>query len=265
MIQTGIKLKSLLEHLKDNLSVLIIIPAFIGGLWQALELMSISIQYIRFFSISQIVPDGILIIMLIIISFSFSAIGWFADILFFEKSKPKDVEVVSAEEYEKYRKAELYKHVIWFTFMYGFILWSYLHNKMNIIDYDYLEWTILFTYLYLLLMNRTLDNAYYFAKEKYKKFYKGANVLLLILYIVVITCLSKGIHNLFITPTNIANIENIKRDVAHKFPKTKQELLYFNDKYMFIKITGETKKNKKGKNVKSEKIYIQKLESLFTD
>ncbi|RXM44236.1 hypothetical protein [Flavobacterium sp. YO64] len=265
MIQTGIKSKEIVGFLKDNLNIIIVVPAFIGGLWQALELMSISITYIRFFSISQIVPDGLLIIMLIILSFSFSAIGWFADILFFEKSSPQDAEAVSAEEYEKYRKAELKKHVIWFVFLYGFMLWTYLHNKMNIIDYDYLEWTIPFTYIYLLLINRTLDKAYYFAKEKYKKFYKGANVLLLILYIVVIACISKGIHNLFITPTNIVNIENIKKDVAHKFPNTKQELLYFNDKYMFIKITSKIKKDRKGKIIKNEKIYIKKLESLFTD
>lgn len=56
----------LLEHkfynfLKENLAVIIIIPTFLGGIWQLVELARISISFIRFFSVSQLVPDGLLI------------------------------------------------------------------------------------------------------------------------------------------------------------------------------------------------------------
>lgn len=63
MIQTGFKVNGVGNFIKDYLSVIILIPAFIGGIWQLIELMSISMPNIRFFSISQIVPDGLLILM----------------------------------------------------------------------------------------------------------------------------------------------------------------------------------------------------------
>ncbi|MNT81466.1 hypothetical protein D3C72_2210650 [compost metagenome] len=59
----------------------------------------------------------------------------------------------------------------------------------------------------------------------------------------------------------------MKNDVIHKYPNTKQELLYFNDKYIFIKIINKLKMDKKGRVIKhtSEKIYILKFENLFDE
>lgn len=78
---------------------------------------------------------------------------------------------------------------------------------------------------------------------------------------------SKRIHNIFVAPSNIVNVEQIKNYVGNKYPNTKQELLYLNDKYIFIKIIEKFKRDKKGKiiNHTKEKIYIMKLESLFND
>lgn len=55
--------------IKDNLSLIILVPAILGGLWQLLELASIGIPYIRFFSVSQIVSDGLLILFMAITIF----------------------------------------------------------------------------------------------------------------------------------------------------------------------------------------------------
>ncbi|KAF2336880.1 hypothetical protein [Flavobacterium daemonense] len=53
------------NSIKDNLSILILIPTIIGGIWQLLELSLISTSFIRFFSITQLVADGILILFII--------------------------------------------------------------------------------------------------------------------------------------------------------------------------------------------------------
>lgn len=68
MIQTGFKINGIGLFFKDYLSFIILIPAFIGGIWQLIELMSISQPYISFFSISQIVPDGILILIFLLLA-----------------------------------------------------------------------------------------------------------------------------------------------------------------------------------------------------
>jgi hypothetical protein len=39
-------IKGLMKNIKDNLSVVAIIPLILGGLWQVLELASISTSYI---------------------------------------------------------------------------------------------------------------------------------------------------------------------------------------------------------------------------
>lgn len=107
MIQTGIKLKNIVHFLKEHLSILIIIPAFIGGLWQALELMLMSISYIRFFSISQIVPDGILILIFLFFIFIVFSLGILGDTLFYLKGNKKLVKNSNEVDIEKVRKRDL--------------------------------------------------------------------------------------------------------------------------------------------------------------
>ena len=62
--------KTLREQVKwvlDNISLVLLLPSFLGALWQILELSSINVAYIRFFSVTQIPVDGILILFLIVL------------------------------------------------------------------------------------------------------------------------------------------------------------------------------------------------------
>ena len=59
--------KNLYKNNKDFFPIIILIPTIIGGIWQILELMTIDPSFLRFFSISQLVSDGILIITLLTI------------------------------------------------------------------------------------------------------------------------------------------------------------------------------------------------------
>lgn len=60
-----IDINSLLEKIKSNLALIILLPAVFGGLWQIIELARISISYIRFFSATQLVPDGLLMLFIL--------------------------------------------------------------------------------------------------------------------------------------------------------------------------------------------------------
>ena len=267
MIHTGIKLKNIIDFLKQNLSVLVVIPAFIGGLWQSIELMSISTQYIRFFSISQIVPDGILILMFLIIAFSYQLVGWYGDVLFFFNRKAKPVEFLNSEDYEIFRRKEMNYWVAYFISSYVFsILYVYylVDNKYILTQF---ESFIVSSFFIVFILNRALRNCYYFSKDIHKKYFKGCNILLFFLYVVLAINIGKHVHKSFITPSNILNFEQVKCIVADKYPNAKQEMLYFNDKYIFVKIIDRVKSDRIGKVLKpnTEKVYIVKFENLFKE
>lgn len=59
-------LKSLYLNLKENLTMFTVIPTVLGGIWQMTKLLSLSTNMMRFFSITQLISDGILVLIIII-------------------------------------------------------------------------------------------------------------------------------------------------------------------------------------------------------
>ena len=57
--------KVTLSDIKNNLAIILLFPALLGGLWQLLELSKMSISFIRFFSPTQLLPDGLLILFML--------------------------------------------------------------------------------------------------------------------------------------------------------------------------------------------------------
>ena len=64
MFVNTIKLKIFFEFIKNNISVILLLPAILGGFWQIIELSKMSISYIRFFSATQLLPDGLLVLFI---------------------------------------------------------------------------------------------------------------------------------------------------------------------------------------------------------
>lgn len=54
-----------LQFWKRNLSLIVIIPYILGGIWQIIELSTISLAYIRFFSVTQSISDGLLVLVVL--------------------------------------------------------------------------------------------------------------------------------------------------------------------------------------------------------
>lgn len=57
------------EILIEHWGVLIFIPAILGGLLQVLKLANMDSSFVRFFAVEQVVPDGLLVIFLSILSY----------------------------------------------------------------------------------------------------------------------------------------------------------------------------------------------------
>lgn len=47
--------------------MIVLVPTFIGGIWQIMELAWLDTSYVRFFSLSQLASDGLLILFVIFI------------------------------------------------------------------------------------------------------------------------------------------------------------------------------------------------------
>ncbi|SIT13336.1 hypothetical protein SAMN05421786_106132 [Chryseobacterium ureilyticum] len=50
--------------IKDNIALIVVIPSVLGGLEQLLRLFTIQPEMVRFFSVSQVIPDGLAIILM---------------------------------------------------------------------------------------------------------------------------------------------------------------------------------------------------------
>jgi hypothetical protein len=68
--KTILQMKFIVNYLsnnwiKDNIGTIVLVPTVLGGVWQIVELSRMGIPFIRFFSVSQLVSDGLLLIFII--------------------------------------------------------------------------------------------------------------------------------------------------------------------------------------------------------
>lgn len=64
---TKSRISYLSSLIKDNIAIIVLIPTVLGGLIQLFKLGMIDLRYIRYFSVTQLVPDGLLAILLLFI------------------------------------------------------------------------------------------------------------------------------------------------------------------------------------------------------
>lgn len=226
--------------LKENLAMFAVIPTVIGGIWQLFKLTTISANMIRFFSISQLVADGLLIIMT-----SFVPVL----LMIYPILRPKDDKL---ETNNRSNHPDLIYFHILFTillvvviFIGGifFKLFKYITIDNPISLGHLINFVcILFFVGYLLVIkfiskDKLVDYIYY-------NIFAVFSCFLLIFYI----------NNISKNLSGIANFKDLITDIEKKecYSKT-PEIVYFNDKYIFIEIE---KKNKKS-------ILIKQIEDLF--
>ena len=60
-------IKKILGKINEYLGLFIVVPAVLGGLWQILELSYLSPSFIRFFSVTQVASDGLLVMVIVFV------------------------------------------------------------------------------------------------------------------------------------------------------------------------------------------------------
>ena len=272
---------------KEILPFVILVPTLIGGGWQALELMSIDPAFIRFFSVSQLIPDGILVLSIIvffIISIILSNIGFkFKDIFY-------------SETFSEYSTFHLIRGIILMisstvmfgVFLYFFDVQNHGTSRLRILEVLFLIFLIIFLSKYflrglflvffecfLLYCRINKDRARVelnnFLEKKgklYSLFFTSIQLTSLIVLPIIaggmiLTIIS--LRNKIIFPERVENINYIFREVKNQYgSKQQSKILYLNDKYIFVELVENNQDVRDGKI--PTKIIIYKNENiLFND
>lgn len=232
-------LKKYINLIKNNLTIITLFPTLIGAIWQIVQLATISVNMIRFFSISQFICDG-----LIILGFLFFAFVLICPLLF---------NIILQKEHSyKLKEKKAFYILLLFLLLLG-VLFSFSH--FNLIQYITIDRSI------SLIITYVAASAFIFCLNsfgiKWIRNYVIFNITYFFLYVIlsiVITIIS--VNNISKNLSEINNftvlIDKLEREDCYS---KKPNVLYFNDKYIFIELE---KKNKKS-------ILIKKIDDLFDE
>lgn len=235
-------IREIAESIKFYLPLILILPPILGGLWQLLELMLISPSYIRFFSTSQLLADGFLVLLFlaVLMPFSFLCPVYLPKL---ENKKRTDIDCMAqffivftitasiiAWFFVKFeslpKKLDLFTFILFIFFIFlcisifFFFLLKFIHKHRN-------------NFVLKNLHDVINDNHIKERIEKSKEFF-GFFGFSVIVYALIFLFLI--FHNSNILPERLKNIEYIQdKSFAEKYKSSK--LLYINDKYIFIEHT----------------------------
>lgn len=233
-------LNKIYSTIKANITMFALIPTITGGMWQTVKLLNISPNMIRFFSLSQMISDSVLIILYFLIPLIGFLILLF-DVVYDEQGN---------SHYNDYEKSTLFKKAIILTFfLIIFISSIHLDNKITIDSNLLLLWSLFaITGLFSLLRYCLI------------KLLRKSNTSFSFFIAIFFSC------NFFIVSSSIDNITKDLKDIKNfsdlidKMEKEKcyskrPQIIYFNDKYIFLEI-----------EIKSKKTFIiKKLEDIFVN
>lgn len=259
-------MKKHLDFTLKYFSLIISIPPLLGAIWQLIELSKMSLSYVRFFSVSQLVADGIL--MLIILGFiSISVSYLYQPTIFENKNKESDNEEnnKSVDEIKNKKKPNLILGFVYLILTMIFLLvWAlpitdYFIKKINspLIQITLATINLVLMSLILLLIFESIINLQNFLDSHFKIFLKIFFVSLTATCttIIFLKYYSKFNKHMLL-PNNLENIHKVESDIKTKYPNTTVTLKYLNDKYIFYSIVDKKK---------NEKIKIVKFDNLFEE
>ena len=216
-------MKEKFKTFRENLSLIILIPTILGGLWQFISLADISMSYIRFFSLTQLVVDGILIlsILFLIILPSYLA-SW----------------VMNEKDIQKSNKvSRVIKFILTVILGVFFIITTIIGiKKTGYIDpFNLAASTALGTMIISIIL-------FYVRKIKLKrqsKFYFVGYIMVFVLgYIIHLA--STTFNESYLIPKNLKNFRVLKKQLINQNEGSVINLKYFNDKYFFFEIKRDS-------------------------
>ncbi|WP_034893306.1 hypothetical protein [Gillisia sp. Hel_I_29] len=249
------------KEIKDYIEIAVLIPSILGGLWQTYELASISTSYIRFFSVSQVIPDGLLILFSGICVFITDKLSFLLRKFLPFYNNKVDSWMVSTIT------------ILGYTFIGSVILYfSYIHfikqeyfqlSDLIFLIFFTITFSCIFYYLLPYSFRKKIKSAFFNRIKKNEE--KGNNVLLqikgmaiMIIGALILIISSKLIQNFrhnYIDIGELQNLKCLKKILKNKSNSANSNIIYFNDKYIFTKTS----------NSENTEIEIFKTDILFDE
>jgi|SaaInlStandDraft_1057018.scaffolds.fasta_scaffold12753_4 hypothetical protein len=214
-------MKERIEFIKSNLSLIILAPTILGGIWQLLELINISPSFIRFFSVSQLIPDGLLILFILLIMYSFGKLA-----LKWSLKKVKN-------GYSIFSK--LLVSLLCSYYLVVFVIIIFNKETVGLMTISLACFCFITVAFYMFNFIKKSKIEKFINKENF-----GKEILyLLFLFSFVFFSFStfKVFHESFLLPKNWTNIKQLECRISKYKNIDSYRLLYFNDKYFFVELT----------------------------
>ena len=240
--------KNTISTFKENFKYILLIPAFLGGVWQLCELLNISTSYIRFFSITQIVPDGLLILFLLLLIYSAFKFSFF---MINGDLKKDDNGNTIEEKFSVRRSIGIIIISIGTLIFFGCLFYPLDKNKTTLTELIMLLFLIITIGSSIIL---ALKNIVQVLIKKHPKFIiKTLNsyfikliLSLCSLHITYLLIVSfsftlSTFSDTYSFPENLKNIEELNKSIKSTYPKLQNKILYMNDKYVFIELIDKKK------------------------
>ena len=230
-----------IRYLSKHLSLVLLIPALLGGIWQIIELSQMSFSYVRFFSPSQVLADGLLILTLLIIfigTFSFLYILYSRYIntaLVDNSSNQEPLEITSKTNYIKSFSLFL---------LYIILLLFEIYTLSNILKKPDSFFTILILFpiatiiLYLALASWMFANLSIVRAWFYKNILRHTIWLWFMTIVISFMLTASSFRKSFALPKNLVNTDIIVHEIAETNPEAQPVIVYNNDKYIFIELNN---------------------------
>lgn len=276
---------STFKLIKDNLTLIILIPTVIGGIWQTLELLFIDLSFVRFFSPTQLVSDGLVIL---------SIIGVFSILYFFlSKEMFKSFFKIDISD-GNFSVGKLIFSIIAIGLSVGYFIYTIKSTKLfeNNLSVNSIFFAALLAIICVPLViygireiliqmikwdlqkSKTVFEAFKNQMaSKVGRYYDAVMILTKIFsFLTLITFLFLffaiiKFRDLLIYPQKFENVRFVFQKVHKDFGNNvKPSLLYFNDKYLFVELESKinSEKNKETEiEIKENQIVVYKTEDIL--
>jgi len=227
---------------KENLAIIILAPTLLGGFWQTAELAYVGAPYIRFFSVSQLAADGLLMLFLLFMIGLMTVIP-LRDML--QMPKPNPVKPPLRDSLQRLSILTACLVAFYFFYLQSFFKKINPNGRLSTLEFCLMAFGIVFTFIFL----RSILNIFFemIGKEKITQIVKHrwlGPIVVGICGTLFLTILSGMIrivpwlHGSYLLPENFRNNAYIGCKIEKNNPGKKAfHIQYFNDKYIFVELT----------------------------
>jgi hypothetical protein len=242
------------NQIKDIVTASLLVPTVLGGIYQIMMLIRMSAPYIRFFSLSQLIADGLFILVLLL--FLFVPILGFYWLVIHEKAPnvnkylPDEIELDNTEP-TKETIAEIigkanggFRIFLLVCFILLVIMFSYLCISSVIDLYISLDIRSVVSNFFFSQLFLFISAGLFFALPPFfrfkEKFLKNLEYSLTTFFLLCfITFFAIGMTRMYQgnkIPKNLTNLDNLKSKILDTPDKLSYEIAYFNDAYIFAEV-----------------------------